>query len=184
MADSDEIVLVEQARADPLAFVALYERYVERIFSFAYHRTGDQTLAADITSATFEKALRSIGRYRWRGVSFGAWLYQIARNEITQHYRRQLFLPLHNRYPTMFNLEQSVQSSQQRDTLYVVLGKLSEADQELITLRYFESLSIVEVAAVLNCSVDNIYVRLHRALSRLRKHMEQLDYSEVIYAQE
>ena len=184
MDDTDEIALIAQARDDPLAFVTLYERYVEPIFGFVYRRTHDETLASDITSATFEKALHSIRRYQWRGVSFGAWLYRIARNEIAQHYRRRLFLPLLHQYPTTLDVEQTVQSNQQRDSLYAALAKLSQADQELITLRYFESLSSAEVAAILGCSVDNVYLRLHRALGRLRKHLEPLDYSEVIYVQE
>ena len=181
---ANEIALVGQARDDPLAFVTLYERYVERIFGFVYRRTHDEMLASDITSATFEKALHSIRRYQWRGISFGAWLYRIARNEIAQHYRHQIVLPLPTRYPTTLDVEQTVQSNQQRDSLYVALAKLSDSDQELITLRYFETLSNAEVASILGCSVDNVYLRLHRALGRLRKHLEQLDYSEVIYVQE
>jgi RNA polymerase sigma-70 factor, ECF subfamily len=184
MVDSDEISLIRRARDDTQAFVTLYERYVERIYRFAYRRTHDEPLARDITSTTFEKALRSLRRFEWRGVSFGAWLYKIARNEIAHHYRRWFFVPLLTRYPTDLDVERTVQSNQDRDSIYAGLAKLSGADRELIMLRYFEDLSSAEVAEILGCSVDNVYLRLHRALGRLRKNLESFEFNEVQYAHE
>src|SRR6185437_10519764 len=80
---------IEQARNDSAAFAALYDCYIERIYVYVARQTGDDDLAKDITAATFEKALRNLRRYRWQGVSFGAWLFRIAHNEIVQHYRKQ-----------------------------------------------------------------------------------------------
>jgi RNA polymerase sigma-70 factor (ECF subfamily) len=179
----DENELVVQARDNPDAFGKLYERYVDRIFAFAYLRTHDEALARDITSATFEKALRHLHRYQWRGISFGAWLYRIARNEIAQHYRR-IFLPLPDHHPANFDTERIVQTNEQHDSLYKALKRLSRTDQELVAMRFFDDLSSAEIAEILGCSVDNVYRRLYRALSRLRKQLEQIESSEVMYAQE
>ncbi|HUV28497.1 MAG TPA: sigma factor, partial [Anaerolineales bacterium] len=66
---SDEQSLIEQASHDPQAFAALYDRYVEQIFLFALRRTGDRVLAEDVTSATFEKALRHLRSHGWKGKS-------------------------------------------------------------------------------------------------------------------
>ncbi len=173
MPDIDEKALVEQAQRDPQAFAALYDRYVERIYAFAYRRTQDEAAAEDVTSMTFEKALRHIRSYRWQGVSFGAWLYRIARNEIAQHHRRKRFtLPLLQWHVSEMNVEASVQTSEQRDAVQAAFARLSEGDQELLTLRFFEELSSAEVAEVLGCSVQNVYLRLHRALGSLRKQLE------------
>ena len=173
MTDVDEKALVEQAKRDPQAFGALYDRYVERIYAFAYRRTQDEAAAEDMTSVTFEKALRHIRSYRWQGVSFGAWLYRIARNEVVQHHRRRRFtLPLLQWHVSETNVEASVQTSEQRDAVQAAFARLSEGDQEVLTLRFFEELSSAEVAEVLGCSVQNVYLRLHRALGRLRKHLE------------
>src|SRR5579859_4364621 len=100
MADNNEVTLIEQAKHDAGAFLNLYDQYVDRIYWFAYCRTGDEQIAKDITSATFEKALRNIQRYRQQGVPFSAWLYRIARNELGQHYRRwRLLIPLSTNMP-------------------------------------------------------------------------------------
>ena len=63
---SDEQALVAQAATDFDAFDELYRRYLPRVHDFAYRRTGSVEAAEDICSATFEAALRSLGRYRWR----------------------------------------------------------------------------------------------------------------------
>ena len=43
------------------------------IYRFLYYRLGSHTLAEDLTSETFFKALRSLGSFRWQGKDFGAW---------------------------------------------------------------------------------------------------------------
>ena len=173
MDDGAEHELIQLAKQDPQAFSLLYDRYVDRIYAYALRRTGDQDLAKDMTSVTFEKALRGLQRYRWRGVSFGAWLYRIARHEMLAHYRKQrrlVTLPLH--LISAMNVEEMIQSRDQVDGLHAALARIPARDQELLALRFFEDLSSPEVAEVLGCSTNNVYVRLHRALKRLRKELE------------
>jgi RNA polymerase sigma-70 factor, ECF subfamily len=175
----------QQAQSDPNLFLQLYEQYIDRIYAFAYRRTHDDPAARDITSATFEKVLRNLHRYQSRSISVSAWLYRIARNEVVNYYRqRWTFLPLHNQYPAKLNVERTVQAQQDQDALHIALSHLSQAEREVITLRYLDELSSTEVAEILGCSVDNLYVRLHRALGKLRKQLEKLEISEVIYAKE
>src|SRR5579862_6207816 len=81
--------LVEAARSSPVAFGALYERYVDAIYSYALHRVGDTTVAEDIVSETFHRALENIQSFEWRGVAFSAWLYRIASNVIAARFRRE-----------------------------------------------------------------------------------------------
>lgn len=176
---NDEQRLVEQARQDSQAFGALYDRYVDRIYAYATRQSnGDANVAQDITAATFEKALRHIQRYRWQGVSFCAWLYRIARNEAVQQQRRQRFLaPLFGWHAgeapaSEMRVEKAAQANEQRDELHEALARLPAKDREVITLRFFEELSSAEVAEVLNCSTAQVYVRLHRALGRLRQALE------------
>jgi RNA polymerase sigma-70 factor (ECF subfamily) len=172
--DNDEQRLVEQACQESQAFGALYDRYVDRIYAYAARQSnGDATLAQDVTAATFEKALRHIQRYRWQGVSFCAWLYRIARNELAQYHRRQRFLaPLLAWQANEARVEKAVQANEQRDELHEALARLPAKDREVITLRFFEELASAEVAEVLNCSTAQVYVRLHRALGRLRQELE------------
>ncbi|HEX6383880.1 MAG TPA: sigma-70 family RNA polymerase sigma factor [Anaerolineae bacterium] len=182
MPETNDQILVERAQKDPKAFAALYDRYVGRIYAYAYRQTNNEALAKDVTSATFEKALRHIRRYQWQGASFCAWLYRIARNEIIQHQRRRRFLapllgqrPPDNGHVSADRMpEAAVQRSERRQELQVALSRLSAQDREIVTLRFFEELSSAEVAEILGCSTDNVYVRLHRALQRLRQQLDLL----------
>jgi RNA polymerase sigma-70 factor (ECF subfamily) len=80
------IALVELARGgDAEAFGLLYDPYQPAVYRFLAYRLGSATLAEDLTSETFVRALRSISSFRWQGKDFGAWLMTIARNLATDH---------------------------------------------------------------------------------------------------
>lgn len=186
MPNFDDQVLVEQAQSDPQAFGALYDRYVNRIYGYAYRQTHDEALAQDVTAVTFEKALRHIRKYQWQGKSFVAWLYRIARNEIIQQHRKQKFLAPWRKNGQVTEgrlVEESVQSHERRQQLHAALAQLKTKDREIISLRYFEGLSGEETAVILGCSPANAHVRLHRALKRLRQQLNLLEAKrEVNYA--
>jgi RNA polymerase sigma-70 factor (ECF subfamily) len=178
MPEVDEERLVALAKDDPQAFGALYDLYVGRIYAYIYRQARDDAQTKDVVATTFEKALRNIHRYEWQGKSFCAWLYRIARNELIQQHRKQRdWGVLLRTQPATEGRgpEAAVQTHERRNELQQALAKLSDRDREIITLRFYEDLSSEEVAEVLDCSIDNVYVRLHRALKRLRTHVETLD---------
>ena len=82
------IALVELARkGDADAFGLLYDHYQASVYRFLFYRTRSSTLAEDLTSETFFRALRSMTNFRWQGKDFGAWLMTIARNLATDHFK-------------------------------------------------------------------------------------------------
>ncbi|VAW31374.1 hypothetical protein MNBD_CHLOROFLEXI01-1527 [hydrothermal vent metagenome] len=173
MLDNDK-QLVEQAQNDPAAFAALYDRYVDRIFVYAQRLMQDEAAAQDVTAVTFEKALRHIQRYQWQGSSFAAWLYRIARNEAMSKLRRQKWLSPKQWFgQTELRItETAVQKREAKQTLHHALARLRPKERDIIVLRYFDGFSSETVAQILNCSTNNVYVRLHRALARLRAELE------------
>ena len=179
MLDNDQ-QLVEQARQDPTAFGTLYDRYVDRIFAYTARLMQDDTAAQDVTAVTFEKALKHIRQHGWQGEYFAAWLYRIARNEAISRLRRQKWLSPSQLLGKQWfgstelrSTETAVQTRQTKQTIHYALARLRPKDRDIIILRYLEELSSEEVADILACSTDNVYVRLHRALARLRAELEQ-----------
>jgi RNA polymerase sigma-70 factor (ECF subfamily) len=170
---SEEQALIERARLDPQAFAALYDRYVQRIYHYALRRSGDYAMAEDITSATFEKALEHLRKYGWKGESYLAWLYRIAYQQMIQHFRRNhRYVSLPPEQSADINVEGQTQDNLDRQALLRAYYKLSPEDQEVLALRMFDRLTGAQAAEVLNCSPQNIYMRLHRALERLRRQLE------------
>jgi RNA polymerase sigma-70 factor (ECF subfamily) len=175
--DADEAALVERAKHDPLAFGALYDRYVDRIYGYALRETRNATAAQDVTSATFERALRHIRRFHPGANGIAPWLYRIARNEIIQLYRRDKRLSILDGDPVTAGdkllqsgrpIELTLLSVEREHDLYAALTQLSATDRDVLTLRFLEQLPTESIAQLLDCSRDNVYVRLHRALGRLR----------------
>lgn len=72
--------LAVEARQNVEVFALLYERHVDRVFRYLRARGAHESDAAELTSLTFERALRHIDRYRPGGPGFAAWLLRIARN--------------------------------------------------------------------------------------------------------
>ncbi len=170
----NEQQLVEQARQDPAAFGALYDQYVDRIFAYTARLMQDDAAAQDVTAVTFEKALNHVRQRGWQGDSFIAWLYRIARNEAMSKLRRQKWLSPRQWFGTteLRVTETAVQNRQTHQAIHHALARLRPQDRDIIVLRYLEELSSEDVAEILTCSPDNVYVRLHRALARLRAELE------------
>lgn len=174
----DERSLVEAARHDADAFAALYRRYVDRVHAYAYRRSGSQAIADDVTSATFEKALRGLDRYRWREPGIGPWLFRIASNELVDAYRRddrqgRIVERLQSASPATF----AASGHEDRltgvgDEVRRALERISPRYQRALTLRYFADLSNEEAAAAMGVSRATMAVVLHRAGIALRKAIE------------
>ncbi len=185
----DEETLINQAKINRQVFGVLYDRYVDRIYAFAYHQTGNQALAHDVTAATFEKALRGLDRYEPRGFRFSAWLYRIARNELVQQHRKsRWFIPFtgwHIDHETDYHaFDGPLEQQEQHALLMLALSKLSFDDRTLLTLRFLEELSSEQVAEIMGYSLPNLYVRIHRALKRIRRQLEQIDTVPEVHQKE
>jgi RNA polymerase sigma-70 factor, ECF subfamily len=89
-------------------------------------------------------------------------------------YRKQRFLsPLLSRQTSPVLVEQVVEANQQYGQVRSALASLSASDREILTLRYYENLSNPEISEVLGCSVENVSMRIYRALKRLQKQMQK-----------
>src|SRR5437899_2295637 len=82
-----DAALVAAAREDPQAFLALYDRYFDRVLGYVRLRIRDGSTCEDVVSTVFTTALGQLGRFRGDG-SFAGWLFQIARNAVRDVQRR------------------------------------------------------------------------------------------------
>jgi RNA polymerase sigma factor (sigma-70 family) len=169
----EESALVRAARTDSAAFALLYDRYVQRLYHYCYHRTLNVRDAEDLTSQVFLAAMEALPRYRRDG-HFAAWLFTIARNKVVDHYRRTPVLHLDEQSPPPVHsdLAGEVDFSQQKELLMHAIRALAEDEQELIRLRYVAELSFAEVARALRKSEGATKKMLYRLLGRLRSQLE------------
>jgi RNA polymerase sigma-70 factor (ECF subfamily) len=160
---------VDAACRDPREFAALYERYFDRVLGYVRLRVHDAATCEDITSQVFTTALAQLGRFRGEG-TFGAWLFQIARNAVHDAFRRPVFEELSEEVPgPALKFEQRLIDEERAAELRRLLASLEPAQQHLIALRYGAELSFEQIGDILDTSAGAARVRLHRLLHDLRE---------------
>lgn len=183
----EEKQLIKKAQKDPEVFAKLYDEHYPKIFGYILKRVASLEIAQDITSETFFKALKNFWKFRWRNISFSAWLYRIANNEIANYYRKNRYLvsleilqdekgfepiALHN--PETEFLEAQEKLKQHQDFLKIQkkIAQLLIKYQEAITLRFFEKKKISEICEILGKKEGTIKSLLHRGLEKLKELMK------------
>jgi RNA polymerase sigma factor (sigma-70 family) len=157
-------------RVDPLANP---EPLIRRVYAYVAYRIGDGPDAEDITSETFERALRYKKSYDSRKGEPVAWLIGIARRRIEGRPANLEISSDHYETADRGDLEDD---ALRRIVLSGAVGRLEERDRELIGLRYGADLTARQIAD-LQGAKNAIEVALHRALGRLRAQMEGDDES-------
>ena len=161
---------------DGEAFGQIYDRYVDTVYRYLYYRVGSQSLAEDLTSETFLRALRRIDSFSWQGRDIGAWFVTIARNLVTDHFKSSRFR-LEVTTGDMLDadrgddgIEETVLDRLQNAALLDAVRQLKPEQQECIVLRFLQGLSVAETAAVMKRSegaVKQLQLRAVRALAKL-----------------
>lgn len=178
MASIDDRELIARAAEDAEAFGELYERYVDRIYNYIYHRVGNVLDAEDLTARTFQRALQHIDRYVDRGVPFSAWLYRIAHNLVANWHRdrsRRKTVPLDRLVLTDTQRNDpygQAASQEQIEEVRRAVRQLSPDRQTLLVLKHSEHLSNAEIARILGRTEGAIKSLYRRTLIALRQMLE------------
>ncbi|MFE9744688.1 sigma-70 family RNA polymerase sigma factor [Saccharothrix saharensis] len=158
---------------DTDAFGALYDRYVDVVYRYVLFRVGDRTLAEDVTSETFLRALRSIGSISYQGRDVGAWFVTIARNIVFDHVKSSRYrlevttAELADNREVTDGPEQEVLTGATNAELLRCVAQLGDDQRECITLRFIQGLSVAETAARMGRNEGAIKALQHRAVRRL-----------------
>jgi RNA polymerase sigma-70 factor (ECF subfamily) len=180
-AHPDEAALVAAAKDDPAAFGPLYEAYVDRIYRFAYRRTGNRAEAEDVTAQTFQQALAALPGYEWRGVPFGAWLFRIAGNVIARRGRQgSRELSVEDVAPYAGEAEagdanpaELLERDAERSQLLAAVRRLPLDQQRAVVLKFSHGLTAREIGEAMGRSEGAVKQLVHRALQTLRLNLEE-----------
>lgn len=166
-------LVIKAQRGDTNAIGDLYECFRLGIYRYLYYRTGDPQTAEDLTSEVFLRMINALANYRLQDVSFQAWLFQIARNLLNDHYRK---MSVRNNVQLEENVMEDLQATRTRPvehslnsvTLHNALDLLSGEQRDVVVMRFITGLPISEVAQTLNKSEDAVKGLQRRALANLR----------------
>jgi RNA polymerase sigma-70 factor, ECF subfamily len=175
----DVVALVARAvKRDQVAFGALYERFVLQIYEYLYYRTGDRSVAEDLTEEVFFKAWRALESFRWQGRPFVTWLYGVAHNTTIDrldrgHLARSFPGEGPDVGPVHLAATADFERTMDQDLLRDAIGQLAPDQQQVILLRFGRGLDTAEIASVIGHDAGDVRVLQMRALQRLRQLLAQ-----------
>lgn len=160
-------------------FSDLYHDYFPKVFAYVYGRVQDKEVSLDIVSDVFEKAYMKMKSLR-SPESFGSWLFTIARNEVSSHWRKEKPAAraaqeaaweneLHHQPK---NPEETLLHKEKLAALSALVKQLPKREQEIIALKFDAELTNREIAHILSTSEVNVRVTIFRALRKLRERMK------------
>lgn len=159
---------------------ALFRAHAAGVGGYVYARVGDPELAETITSRVFLIVVRNIEQCRGEP---GPWLWAIVRSELARHFRdRKEHQPIDEATPDLAAGAEPVEQLIHREMqarLRRALERLSDEQQQLVYLKFFEGLPNKEIAAATGLSASNVGVIIHRALKQLRTIMEPAEAARV-----
>lgn len=160
-------------------FGQIYDQYVEKIYRFIFLKVSSQEIAEDLCSETFLRGWEAFKKAHNPNPAIPkidniqAFLYQIARNLVIDHYRQKSQFQVVSVENTPIidpreNLEKRSMVNSDLDTIKAALVNIRPEYQEVIVWRYLEDLSVPEIAKILDKSEETIRVLLHRATKKLK----------------
>jgi RNA polymerase sigma-70 factor (ECF subfamily) len=182
MLNTSSIELIAQAKnGDRASIGQLYEEYNAHVYRYLYYLVSDMHVAEDLTSEVFVRMIRSLPNYRYRGISFQAWLFQIAHNLAVDYFRksgkRQQVELEENLYSSDPAIDITVEQNLTSDMLRMALEQINQPQREVIILRFVAGMPIAQVAQTLRKSEDTVKGLQRRGLSSLRKILDDWEMS-------
>jgi len=174
-------------------FSGIYDQYIEKIYRFVYLKVSSQEIAEDLTSKVFLKGWEAYQKSNHSSqskkskkkiVNPGAFLYQIARNTVIDHYRKKgrINIVSTESVPQIAdpgeNLQNMAMLSSDISVIKTAIQKLKKDYQDVIIWHYLEDIPIAELANVMGKPAGTIRVMPHRGLKELKDEIGSLDVKE------
>ena len=178
---TDEEFLARTGRGDVTAFEVFYQRWMPAVMSYHRQATGSAELALDLTAETFAAVIASIDRFDSQRGSASNWLFGIARHKLHDSFRRAR-VEASAREALSWervvfgdeDLERVEQiASQGQFALAQLIEELPGEQRAALLERVVEERDYAAIAADMDCSELLVRQRVHRALRRLRRRLEE-----------
>jgi len=167
---------------DANTFKEIYETYYKRVYNYISYRINNHNDTGDLVSQVFERVIQKYSTYNPKSSVFEAWLIGIARNTVTDYFRKQkktfnismeavIDFISRSRQP-----EEVIVTNENNASLIKALTKLSEKERNVVAMKFAAELKNTDIAEVLGISDSHVGVILFRSLKKLRKELEEEVY--------
>lgn len=172
--DEDRVLIDRFLSGEAEAFERLYTRYYDKVFSVARGVLMDADEAADAVQEIFTLVYKNLGRFDNRA-RFSTWLFRIAVNRSIQQARANRLRSRQSPLNDAITQEADPVEVDSDPKVEAALAELSASDRAILSLFYWEELSLNEIAESMGCSPNAAKTRLYRARERFREKYDALE---------
>lgn len=173
-------------------FSQIYDQYIDKIYRFVYFKVSSQEIAEDLTSKVFLRgweAYKNQAQYLTPNTPAyrtgrqhpiknpSAFLYQIARNTVIDHYRERGRTKIVSTdiapqiVDPKIGLEERAILSSEFEEVKLAIQNLKQDYQDIIICHYIDDMKVPEIAEIMGKPVGTVRVMLHRGLNALKKEL-------------
>jgi RNA polymerase sigma-70 factor (ECF subfamily) len=178
----DRELMQKVTAKDSKALEALYDRYSPVLYTLIQKIVGDKNKAEKILADVFVIIWKKNDQFDFNSISIYVWLITLARNkaidavrrdkgemvdEYTKEYENKFILPQISKEIEVLELSDAFDK---RDKMYSAMHKLTEAQQYVLSLAYFDGFTETEIAQKLNIPVPTIKTKIRIALNNLSEN--------------
>ena len=177
---SDEELMLAYGGGDAGAFETLYSRHRGPLFRFMLHQVRDHGTAEELYQDVWQRVILARERYR-PDARFSTWLFQIAHNRLTDHWRALKHRPpppddaveRAEREPDPHTPERQLSAFEERRRLQLALQELPADQREVVVLRLEQELSLEQIGLITGVGRETVKSRLRYALDKLRNRLDR-----------
>jgi len=187
MTTNDQQLINAVLAGDTNSFSAIVDRYKDLVFTLAIRMLKHREEAEEVSQDTFIKVYNSLNKFKGDS-KFSTWIYRIAYNSCLDRlkkYKREQNVVTIDEYTehqvkTINNALDIMEQEERNLTIKSCLDLLPSNDSAILTLFYFEELSLEEIAKVVGLNANNVKVKLFRSRKKLTKILKEKLEPEII----
>lgn len=187
MTTNDQPLIDAILAGDTQSFSVLVERYKDLVFTLAIRMLKHREEAEEVSQDTFIKVFRSLNKFKGDS-KFSTWIYKVAYNtcldRLKKHKRAQHVVAIdeytEHQVMTIDNALDAMEKEERRQAIQGCLQQLPSDDSALLTLYYFEELSLEEIAKIVGLTANNVKVKLFRSRKKLTSILRNRLEPEII----
>jgi RNA polymerase sigma-70 factor (ECF subfamily) len=181
MATNDENILITAIKnGDTKAYAQLVDRYKDLVYTLALRMLKHREEAEEVAQDTFIKVFKSLDKFKGDS-KFSTWIYRVAYNTCLDTIKKNkkhlnnvaIDEFTFNKLDTIDNALDNIIEEEKSDLIKKCINKLPEDSSALLTLFYFEELSLEEISKIINIEANTVKVKLFRARKKLAVILEQ-----------
>ena len=192
MTTNDEQILINKIiEGDTKAFSTLVNRYKDLVFTLVIRMLKHREEAEEVSQDTFIKVFKSLGKFKGDS-KFSTWIYKVTYNtcldRIKKNKRQIKEIAIdefsEHEIKTIDNALTSLERKEQEEKIQECLQLLPSQDSFLLTLYYFEDLSLEEISKIVDIEPNTIKVKIFRSRKKLASILKQHLEPEIISSYE